>query len=147
MTETKRRRFLFVMQYPGYLRYFDSTVRGLAARGHHVDVVFDNPQKQAEGAEALTGVPGVTVHEVRTPLPDDAVWEYVTRALRGTIDYVRYYHPKFAEATYLRDRMRKVVPTELGFLARRNTSTAWMTRTLVSLLTWCERAVPSNRRL
>ncbi|HZJ30787.1 MAG TPA: hypothetical protein VFD21_04420 [Vicinamibacterales bacterium] len=143
----KRRRFLFVMQYPGYLRYFDSTVRGLAARGHHVDVVFDNPQKQAEGAEALTGVPGVTVHDARTPLPDDAVWEYVTRALRGTIDYVRYYHPKFAEATYLRERMRKVVPTELGFLARRNTSTAWMTRTLVSLLTLCERAVPSNRRL
>ena len=35
----RRRRFLFVMQYPGYLRYFDSTVRGLAARGHHVDVV------------------------------------------------------------------------------------------------------------
>ena len=29
------------MQYPGYLRYFDSTVRGLAARGHHVDVIFE----------------------------------------------------------------------------------------------------------
>jgi hypothetical protein len=135
------------MQYPGYLRYFDSTVRALAARGHQVDVVFDNPHKQAEGAEALVGVAGVHVVDGRTPLPDDHVWEFVARAVRGTIDYVRYYHPKFADATYLRDRMRKVVPTELGFLARRNTSTAWMTRALVSVFTVCERAIPSNRRI
>jgi hypothetical protein len=135
------------MQYPGYLRYFDSTVRGLAARGHHVDVVFDNPHKQAEGVEALVGVPGVEVLADRTPVPRDHVWEYVARAVRGTLDYVRYYHPKFADATYLRDRMRKVVPKELGFLARRNTSTVWMTRTLVSGLTLCERAIPSNGRL
>jgi hypothetical protein len=142
---TRRRRFLFVMQYPGYLRYFDSTVRGLAARGHHVDVVFDNPHKQAEGAEALAGVPGVELHGNRPLPPRDHVWDYVARAVRGTLDYVRYYHPKFADATYLRDRMRKVVPRELGFLARRNTSTVWMTRTLVSALTLCERAIPSSR--
>jgi len=137
--KTRRRRFLFVMQYPGYLRYFDSTVRGLAARGHHVDVVFDNPHKQAEGAEALAGVPGVELHSNRPLPPRDHVWDYVARAVRGTLDYVRYYHPKFADATYLRDRMRKVVPRELGFLARRNTSTVWMTQTLVSALTLCER--------
>jgi hypothetical protein len=144
-TTPRRRRFLFVMQYPGYLRYFDSTVRGLAARGHHVDVVFDNPHKQAEGAEALVGVPGVELHTGRPLPPRDHLWEYVARAVRGTLDYVRYYHPKFADATYLRDRMRKVVPKELGFLARRNTSTVWTTRTLVSALTLCERALPSNR--
>ena len=135
------------MQYPGYLRYFDSTVRGLAARGHHVDVVFDNPHKQAEGTEALAGVPGVEVHADRTPPTRDQIWEYVARAVRGTLDYVRYYHPKFADATYLRDRMRKVVPKELGFLSRRNTSTVWMTRTLVSMFTLCERAIPSNGRI
>ena len=28
-------RFLFVMHYPGYLRYFDSVVRMLAAPGTH----------------------------------------------------------------------------------------------------------------
>ena len=142
---SRRRRFLFVMQYPGYLRYFDSTVRALAARGHHVDVVFDNPHKQAEGSEALAGVPGVELHANRPLPPRDHVWDYVARAVRGTLDYVRYYHPKFADATYLRDRMRKVVPRELGFLARRNTSTVWLTQTLVSALTLCERAIPSSR--
>jgi hypothetical protein len=75
------------------------------------------------------------------------VWETVARAVRGTIDYVRYYHPKFAEATYLRDRMRKVVPPVFDFLARRNTSTAGVTRALVGLFTMCERAIPSSPRI
>ena len=141
------RRFLFVMQYPGYLRYFDSTVRGLAARGHHVDVIFDVPHKQAEGAEALIGMSGVEVIEGGSPSRGDRAWDIVARAVRGTIDYVRYYHPKFADATYLRDRMRKVVPPVLRFLARRNTSTVTVTRMLVSLLTMCERAIPSSRRV
>ena len=141
------RRFLFVMQYPGYLRYFDSTVRGLAARGHHVDVVFDVPHKQAEGAEALAGVPDVELVEGSAPMRGDRAWDSVARAVRGTIDYVRYYHPKFADATYLRDRMRKVVPPALAFLARRNTSTVTVTRMLVSALTVCEQAIPSSRRI
>jgi hypothetical protein len=135
------------MQYPGYLRYFDSTVRGLAARGHHVDVIFDMPHKQAEGAEALAGVPRVELVDGRTPASGDRVWEKVARAVRGTIDYVRYYHPKFAEATYLRDRMRKVVPPMFGFLARRTTSTRGVTRALVWLFTTCEKAIPSSIRI
>jgi hypothetical protein len=135
------------MQYPGYLRYFDSTVRGLAARGHHVDVIFDKPQKQAEGAEALAGVPGVDILEGRPPSHGDQVWATVARAVRGTIDYVRYYHPRFVDAHYLRDRMRKVVPPVFGFLARRTTSTAGVTRALVWFFTACENAIPSSVRI
>jgi|SoiMethySBSTD1v2_1073268.scaffolds.fasta_scaffold00364_17 hypothetical protein len=135
------------MQYPGYLRYFDSTVRGLAARGHHVDVIFDMPHKQAEGGEALVGVAGVEMLDGRAPSRGDRVWDIVARSVRGTIDYVRYYHPKFAEATYLRDRMRKVVPPVLGVLARRNTSSVGVTRALVALFTTCDNAIPSSRRI
>ena len=131
MTDSRRkRRFLFVMQYPGYLRYFDSTVRGLAARGHYVEVIFDKQNKQAEGTEALAGVPGVEILDGRPPSHGDPLWATVARAVRGTIDYVRYYHPKFVDAVYLRDRMRKVVPPVFRFLARRNSSTAGVTRAL-----------------
>ncbi|HET9195509.1 MAG TPA: hypothetical protein VFO21_21665 [Vicinamibacterales bacterium] len=148
MTEGRRkRRFLFVMQYPGYLRYFDSTVRGLAARGHHVEVIFDKPNKQAEGAEALAGVPGVDILDGRPPSHGDEIWSTVARATRGTIDYVRYYHPKFVDAVYLRDRMRKVVPPVFRFLARRNSSTAGVTRALVWFFTVCEKAIPSSVRI
>jgi hypothetical protein len=143
----RKRRFLFVMQYPGYLRYFDSTVRGLAERGHHVEVIFDKPQKQAEGAEALAGVPGVEILDGRPPSHGDAAWAMVARGVRGTIDYVRYFHPKFVDAVYLRDRMRKVVPPLFGFLARRTTSTTFVTNALVWFFTQCEKAIPSSVRI
>src|SRR4029450_6388327 len=120
------RRFLFVMQYPGYLRYFDSTVRLLAERGHRVDVVFDSPHKQPEGSEALAGVPGVTWLG-QTPRRDD-VWGVVGKAVRGAIDYLRYLHPKFADAHYLRARMRDVLPPALSFLGRWQSASVSTTR-------------------
>ena len=36
---------LFILQYPGYLRYFDSVMEELAIRGHTVAVAFDQPHK------------------------------------------------------------------------------------------------------
>ena len=140
-----KRRFLFVMQYPGYLRYFDSTVRLLAARGHHVDVAFDSPHKQPEGAEALAGVSDVEIVG-RVPVRTD-VWATVARTVRGTIDYLRYLHPDFADAPYLRDRMRSALPPQLAFLGRRNTASAGTTRALIRFFTMLERAIPSSRAL
>ncbi len=138
-------RFLFVMHYPGYLRYFDSVVRMLSARGHHVDVAFDSTEKQAEGAEALEGVRRV---EVLGRMPVRLhVWAVVARAVRGSIDYVRYLHPAFADASYLRDRMRTALPPVFRFLGRWTTASAATTRRLIALFTTLERAIPSSRVL
>lgn len=136
------RRFLFVMQYPGYLRYFDSTVRLLVERGHHVDVVFDSPHKQPEGSEALDGVHGITWLG-QTPRRDD-VWGVVGKAVRGAIDYLRYLHPKFADANYLRNRMRDVLPPVLSFLGRWQTASVGATRRAIAPFLACERAIPSS---
>ena len=38
-------KFLFVLQYPGYLRYFDSVVEALVADGHQVAVAFDHAEQ------------------------------------------------------------------------------------------------------
>jgi hypothetical protein len=136
-------RFLFVMQYPGYLRYFDSTVRLLAVRGHHVSVAFDSPHKQAEGAEALVGM-GDSVEVLgRTPARV-GIWAAVAVAVRGTIDYVRYLHPRFADAPHLRERMRKTLPPVSAFLSRWNTASLATTRALIRLLTLLERAIPGS---
>jgi len=135
-------RFLFVMQYPGYLRYFDSTVRLLAERGHHVDVVFDSPHKQPEGMEALEGVAGITCLG-QTPRRDD-VWTVVGKAVRGTIDYLRYLHPRFANAHYLRNRMRDVLPPLFSFVGRWHSASADTTRRAIAPLLACERAIPSS---
>ncbi len=136
-------RFLFVMHYPGYLRYFDTVVRMLAARGHHVDIAFDSTEKQAEGAEALGGISSGVEVLGRMPVRVQ-VWAVVARAVRGTIDYVRYLHPSFADAFYLRDRMRQALPPVFGFLGRWTTASAGNTRRLVSLFTMLERAIPSS---
>ena len=120
------RRFLFVMQYPGYLRYFDSTVRLLAERGHQVDVVFDSPHKQPEGSEALDGVQNINWLG-QTPRRDD-VWGVVGKSVRAAIDYLRYLHPKFADANYLRSRMRDVLPPVLSFLGRWQTASVRTTQ-------------------
>ena len=110
--QVRARRFLFVMHYPGYLRYFDSVIRMLAARGHHVDLVFDNPDKQAEGTEALADMDGSVEVLGRMPGRGD-VWAIVARAVRGTMDYARYLHPNFADTPYLRDRMRTRIAADL----------------------------------
>ena len=142
----RKLRFLFVMHYPGYLRYFDSVVRMLAARGHHVDIAFDSTEKQSEGAEALDGIASGVEVLGRMPVRVK-VWAVVARAIRGTIDYVRYLHPSFADAFYLRDRMRTALPPVFGFLGRRTTAGAETTRRLIAFFSGLERAIPSSRVL
>jgi hypothetical protein len=137
------RRFLFVMHYPGYLRYFDSVIRLLAARGHRVDLVFDNPDKQAEGIEALADMEGAVEVLGRMPVRGD-IWAIVARGVRGTMDYARYLHPDFAQTPYLRDRMRNALPPIFAFLSRRDTRSVTFIRRLIGCLRTCERAIPSS---
>ena len=148
MTGKHTRRFLFVMHYPGYLRYFDSAIRELVARGHHVDVAFDSPEKQAEGAEALADLTRAgTVDDLgRMPTRGD-LWATIARAVRGTVDYVRYLHPHFADAPYLRDRMKTALPPIFRFFGRWNTASLGTTKRLIGIFRTCERAIPSSRVL
>jgi hypothetical protein len=140
---TRSLRFLFVMHYPGYLRYFDSTVRLLAAHGHHVEIAFDSPDKQAEGVEAVTDVDAGIELIGQMPVRR-GVWAIVARGVRGAIDYLRYRHPDFADTPYLRDRMRPALPALLSPLASRKTTTRGNVRRWVRFLSACERAIPSS---
>jgi hypothetical protein len=137
------RRFLFVMHYPGYLRYFDSAIRLLAARGHHIDLVFDNPDKQAEGTEAIGDMAGSVEVIGRMPTRGD-IWAIIARDVRGTMDYGRYLHPDFADTPYLRDRMQTALPGIFRFLADRKTRSVAFVQRLTRLFATCERAIPSS---
>jgi hypothetical protein len=137
------RRFLFVMHYPGYLRYFDSAIRLLAARGHHIDLVFDNPDKQSEGTEAIRDMQASVEVLGRMPTRGD-VWALVARDVRGTMDYGRYLHPDFADTPYLRDRMQTALPDIFSFLANRTTRSAAFVQRLTRLFALFERAIPSS---
>ena len=131
------------MHYPGYLRYFDSAIRLLAARGHHIDLVFDNPDKQSEGTEAVSDLDGSVEVLGRMPTRGD-VWAFVARDVRGTMDYGRYLHPDFADTPYLRDRMQTALPAIFSFLADRKTRSTQFVQRLTRFFATCERAIPSS---
>ena len=139
-------KVLFVLQYPGYLRYFDSVLEALSQQGHQVAVAFDQPHKQPEGLAALASIDGdVEVLDAVPRRPD--LWNQVARGVRGTIDYARYLHPRFEHSPYLRDRMRTVLPPLTRFLGRLTTTTATRTGRIIRFLQACERAVPSSKTL
>ncbi len=131
------------MHYPGYLRYFDSVIRQLTARGHHVDLIFDNPDKQSEGAEAVSDMAGSVEVLGRMPTRGD-IWAIVARAVRGTMDYGRYLHPDFADTPYLRDRMQTALPGIVSFLSDRKTRSVAFVQRLTRLGATCERAIPGS---
>jgi hypothetical protein len=137
-------KVLFVLQYPGYLRYFDSVIRLLVERGHSVAIGYDIAHKQPEGAEALDGV---AVEPLGTVPKRASEWGPFARALRGTIDYVRYLDPRFADAPYLRDRMRKALPPMMRPLGWFDTWPTALTNLTLSALHVCERAIPPSQTL
>ena len=140
-----RKRILFFLNYPGYLRYFDGVIRELADRGYTVLLVFDRPEKQEEGLRALDDMPDTVRVVGRTPRRDDLMGP-VARGLRGTADYARYLHPRFAGADYLRDRRRKALDLapRMALLGRISRAPAWAADLLVSLLRTAERSIPSD---
>jgi hypothetical protein len=139
-------KVLFLMHYPGYLRYYDSTVRLLAERGHTVHVAFDSPDKQREGAEALAGAGERVVVLGTWPKRRDA-WLGVARGARATVDFVRYLHPEFGDAAYLRRRAEPFVPSPVRFLTRIRTLRPWQAQLLIRALLTAERAIPSCARI
>jgi hypothetical protein len=139
-------RILFTMAYPGYLRYFDATIRALAERGHDVELYFDRPQKQEEGLAATAAMPP-NVH-VRGDLPDREPQGRVdVRQLRRVTNFVRYLDPRFANAHYLRDRRAAKLPPQWQQLARRRTLPGPVARPLLRLMIWIECAVPPSAEL
>ncbi len=136
------KRILFVMQYPGYLRYFDSVLKQLAGRGHHVMVGFDSPHKQSEGLVCLNGT-GDRI-EVVDPVPARTDrYREVARGLRTTVDYSRYLHPDFVDSPYLRSRMGNVLPPTTRFLKRFPALGARSSRILTKSIGRFENGIPS----
>ena len=139
-------RVLFVLYYPGYLRYYDSVIHELADRGHEVVVAFSKEGKQDEGLEALPHPSGRVSKAPRVPRRQDT-WRPLAMLLRPLTDYVRYLHPRYDEAEHLRRRHEKFLPWGLGFLRWLPTFDPRIVRALHRLLDALERAIPSSTEL
>src|SRR3954470_9770547 len=83
-----------------HVRHFDRAVRLLADRGHEVWLASQDDDVELRGV--------IAGHERITPLiaprnrTDD--WTAAAAALRRARDYIRYLHPRYADARLLRGR-------------------------------------------
>jgi hypothetical protein len=138
---TRPLRLLFVLAGPEYLRYYDSTMKSLADRGHHVMVAVNALQERKHARLDMVGDERIAI---LGELPErQDVWMPLARAVRGTIDFVRYFHPRFADAPALRRRMyRKVLPRVLRPLDRIHTLSERSLGRLLRFLQAWERAIP-----
>jgi hypothetical protein len=126
---------LFFMRHPGYARNFDSTLRLLAERRHHVHLAFDTAaagyQQAASGDDSrqgdpVTGNTGASTGKVARPTLVDRLcreypnitsgpapdreadgWALLRRRLRLAIDYLRYLEPRYRDAAKLRARAER----------------------------------------
>ncbi len=139
-------KILFFGRHYTYFRNFESILRALAERGHHIHLA-------AERDEAIGGLqlvetlaktyPTITYGEAPARAADDAAW--VASRLRLGLDYLRYQHRIFDEALTLRERSRDRTPAvfvALGKIVRRTGEAS--RRALVALVRRLERAVPED---
>jgi hypothetical protein len=140
-TATHGLRLLFVLAGPEYLRYYDSTMKSLADRGHHVMVAVNALQERKHARLEMVEDERIVILGEFPERRD--LWIPLARAVRGTMDFVRYFHPRFADAPALRHRMyRKVLPALLRPLDRIRTLSERSLARLMRVLQAWERAIP-----
>ena len=91
------------MTHPGFTRNYESTLALLAERGHRVHLAFDGPP-QVGKPSAIDGLEGRYPSISHGAAPDrDDVWSPLAGAARATRNYLRYLHPRYRQATRLRE--------------------------------------------
>ena len=93
-------KILFVLNRMAHVRHFDRAIRLLADRGH--EIVVASQEHDTTLREVLADQPGITATIAPQRRLDD--WAHAATALRRTRDYVRYLHPRYADAFLLRRR-------------------------------------------
>jgi hypothetical protein len=136
-------KVLFVWDSAEYLRFYDSAIDECTARGHEVTIAFNNTSiKKQGGLRGLSAVDG-RVRVLGLMPKARGVWRRIGRGVRGTMDFARYFHPRFAVATKARARMkRKALPLGCRWLDRIPRLPPAGVRLLHQILALIERAVP-----
>ena len=131
------------MDSPEYLRFYDSAIEELALRGHSVALAVNSGRaKKPVGLEGLQRY-GDRVRVLGVVPQHEGRWARVAYGVRATMDFVRFLHPRFADAQALRARIkRKVLPRAyhwLDAIPRLTPRLVWLAeRGLMAL----ERAIP-----
>jgi hypothetical protein len=136
-------KILFVMDTPEYLRFYDSAIEELAARGHSVAIAVNH-----FNAKKPVGLKGLSAYADRVRVlgvvpSHEGMWGDIAFGLRGMMDFVRYFHPRFAVARALRVRIkRKVLPVAYHWLDAIPQLPPSVVRAIERGLMGAERAIP-----
>lgn len=122
---TRPLRIAFLARHVGYLRNFDSVLALFAERGDDVHVILHIDEASAQGEKILVEELRLAHPAIRfdlAPTVERDVWWALTKAIRSSIDYLRYLDPRYDQAPVLRTRSEKRIPNFLlalrGHLAR-----------------------------
>jgi hypothetical protein len=136
-------RILFFGWRYSYFRNFDSVLRELAARGHHVHLAVEEEEGKSLVEALAAEHPAITFGPA--PVRGDDDWSWLATRLRHGLEHLRYQHRMFDDTPKIRDRSRERTPgafVALGDAIRRYARWA---RGPASMLTrWLERAVPDD---
>ena len=136
-------KLMFLMDSPEYLRFYDTAIAELAARGHEVALaVMSSRDRKPVGLEGLRAhAAGVRV--VGVVPAHDGMWGGIATGLRAVMDFVRFLHPTFAHAPALRARIkRKVLPRAYHWLDAIPQLGPGAVQALLRMLATLERAIP-----
>jgi hypothetical protein len=112
-------KILFFGRHFTYFRNFESVLRGLAERGHHIHLAADRDESTGglQLVQTLAATyPNLTYGEAPARAADDNAW--VANHLRLGLDYLRYQHRIFDNAPTLRNRAKDRTPAIFLTLGR-----------------------------
>ena len=134
-------KILFLVGATSRIRNFHHSIRELADNGHTIQLAG----RLRKGAFEL---PGGMEHERISgrvnPTQREDAWRDFVDLLRGARDYVRYFDPRYAQATRLVRRAYEIAPTEFVLFCERH---PWVKRhwaRVSSALALAEDLVPSD---
>jgi len=104
-------KILVVLNRMAHVRHFDRALRLLAERGHRVVLA-----SQEDDLRVGLTLEHPSIEAVRAPQRRADDWTHAAKALRRTRDFVRYLHPRYADALLLR---RRAFTTMVGAVSGR----------------------------
>ena len=141
-------KVLFTALHFANLRIFEPVIRALAERGHTVVLAAD--ERETFGGHALVEALAIEYPGVRwawAPVAHDEPWFPVAQKVRFALDYVRFVHPRYADAPKLRLRNISRAPRVVRWLTSSPAAVLGMHVPVQAALQWTERHVPVSERV
>jgi len=141
-------KVLFTALHFANYRNFESVIRDLAARGHHVALLAD--EEESFGGQALVERVAAEYPAVTwgwTPSPAEEPWFPVAQKLRFALDYVRYLDPQYADAKKLRLRNIERAPRVVRWMTSGIGGALVGHRAVAGALKAVERVLPRSRAI